>query len=237
MKRNRFLAITVVMVLVLLIPYMSIAEATIPYFNGPYSVRSGIQFGMSIDEVSALEAKNQTGTPRMDEPGKYGELSNVTKMYYQVPSLAGIEVPLTVAGKVPESLGFIFDAEGHLFEIKYSFGLSDSSTARGIINKLDALLTQKYGKALHAADGNVFPLFSASLYDLLLFGYNITLNQWLVEYEDCYVVIDNYYYQNSKGKYGVYLAQRMLEKDGVEQKLKALKIQSDTYAQQEQNDI
>ena len=238
MKRNRLLSIIAMIMLALMIPHISTAETTVPYFDEPYSIRGGIRFGMSIEEVSEVEAKSQTATPKVKEPGAYGEMKNVTQMVYRVPSLAGIEVSSSIPGNIPESLSYIFDSDGHLFEIKYWFGLTASnSKAQEIISKLNTLLTQKYGKALHASDGEVFPLFSASLYDQMLFGTKITLNQWLVEYEACYVVIDNYYYQNSKGKYSIYLAQRMLEKVDVELVLKAQKTQSDVYAQQEQNDI
>ena len=237
MNRNRLLSIIAMIMLALLIPHISTAETTVPYLDEPYSIRGGIRFGMSIEEVSVVEAKSQTATPNVRELGAYGEMKNVTTMGYQVPSLVGIEVSSLITGEIPESLSYTFDSDGHLFEISYWFGpTASNSKAQEIISKLNTLLTQKYGKALHASDGEVFPLFSASLYDQMLLGTNITLNQWLVEYEDCYVVIDNYYDQYSNYT-SIHLAQRMLEKVDVELVLKAQKSQSDDYAQQEQNDI
>jgi len=217
--------LVILAVLLFVLPFAAAAEAAIPSLEEIYSARGGVQFGMSIQEVAAAEAKNQLTSPRIAEPADYGDMNDVTRLLYCAPELEGIAIPLTPLGYQPSSLCYLFDADGRLFEIQYWFGIMDKSAGTDAIARLEALMTEKYGPALHSdrfrsADDLDFPLFSASLYDeLLLEVYRPTVQQWIAEYSDGYVIADQFYYKDSSGKYNVYLAQRMMEKAQAEQAL------------------
>lgn len=52
---------------------VGMAETEIPKFNEDFSIRNGIRFGMSIDEVKNIEAA--TGEPEIEEDKKAGDFN------------------------------------------------------------------------------------------------------------------------------------------------------------------
>ena len=88
---TRILAVLIMLCCIISIPTGCMADSEIPRINENFSIRNGISFGMSIDEVKNIEAA--TREPEIEEGEKAGDFSNVTIVKYQVSSLVGVNIP------------------------------------------------------------------------------------------------------------------------------------------------
>ena len=158
------------------------AEATV--MEGEFSIRNGIKFGMSIEEVCAIET-----TTLCDVKTKNSVTMGKTTMYgYQASSIAGIPC----SGKSP-TLRYYFNSEGKLEAIHYWYGYYSHNSAWSYYHEMYDLMCEKYGEPLHHSDGEFFDILTpafdtyfASNGYMKISGYA----EWLVEYDDIWVVMD-----------------------------------------------
>lgn len=165
------------------------AEATV--VDGEFSVRNGIKFGMTVDEVASVEKENgNTAAYKIMDMDTPVEPLNWIR-YDGCVNIASVEM---------STLDYLFTGDGSLKGISYSLGNAD-------YNRIDAYpmiqesLCAKYGEpALVGLDSVLMDTSSYSLIDevesmeifkMLGMKWEVTdINQWLIKYPEYYVVID-----------------------------------------------
>jgi len=142
--------------------------------EGDFSIRSGVKFGMTIDEVDRIETE-VNGLPA-------GTRQNDSDLYYGVETLAGIS---GLGGY--DDLWYTFDkSTGQMNYFRYDFGRKTSH-----YEELKANIIGKYGNPIHDNDGNIFPIITDGMKTFLKRGLRISpYCEWLLQFDDCYVVMD-----------------------------------------------
>lgn len=142
-----------------------------------FSVRNGIKFGMTLDEVKAIEAAN--GNENGEEFGRTISYENVS-----------------VAGYPGTSIEYWFD-DGSLFQIVYFIGDdTDDETeefAAKAVSELATSLEEKYGEPAYAGGKVVAPTRSEKFDSYIGQGmfYKIpAFSEWLIKKANGYVNID-----------------------------------------------
>ncbi len=174
--------VSILIPLVLLVCLLGTALADIPTiskFDGTFSVRNGISFGMSGKDVEAIE----TGL---------GSSKVYNKEY--------LEFKGSAAGYSDVYVRYYFNQKSSmndLYTFDYEIGrLADWTQSEGAkeYEKLVNAMLSKYGNPFYSAkDEELFPLFSSAYNFLGVVEdyYNLRdFNQWIVEYDDGYIVID-----------------------------------------------
>ncbi len=150
-------------------------------FADDFSVRNGIRFGMTIDEVKQIETRNG-----ITDSDIY--LDKVNGDYYcfgLTTSIAGID---------GSRLLYQFDPDTKLL-IDFRYMLGPSGTSIDLVDEYFKTVSQslinKYGEPLHSSttDGIIFPLLSNSMKSASN-DRIITYYQWLVDFNDYYILID-----------------------------------------------
>lgn len=152
---------------------------TVPKFDGTFSVRNGISFGMSGKDIETIE----TGL---------GSNKVTDKEYLQFKGSA--------AGYSDVNVRYYFNQKSSmndLYTFDYEIGrYADWTQSEGTkeYEKLVNAMLSKYGDPFYSAkDEELFPLFSSAYNFLGVVKdyYNLRdFNQWIVEYDDGYIVID-----------------------------------------------
>lgn len=149
--------------------------------EGEFSIRGGVKFGMTIEEVQAIE-----GTGKIWEDWNSYVLGNVTSLSYHEDSLAGI----SCQGGF-NNLEYYFGVDDNLRGIRYWYGFFSSALAKDYFDELYEALSQKYGEPLD--DSNALAgVFASPACDSFFEG-SVTIpmiSQWMIEYDDSYVIID-----------------------------------------------
>ena len=182
-----------------------------------FSVRNGIQFGMSVDEVKKIEKDNG-----LDDNDMYLDGLSNDGTWYQVAyitSIAGIEDSRVI---------YKFDKDSKkLAAIDYNLGSNlDDETALSLLLLMKQNLADKYGEPIHSSytDGTVFPIVS----DILMTAQSLLAGteyyEWLVKHEDYYVLIDDVYMDLSwlKGGYFCHIGYQYVSATEAESKIQEL---------------
>lgn len=173
---------SLILIVALLITGTAFAEFT--KMDGDFSIRGGVKFGMTPEEVKSIE----TNPPASEgEEDKYFYLG-----YQNIDSLAGIPIYRAKS----DIIRYMFSkSENKLYGVRYWFGYYDST--KQYFEELCSTIANKYGQPLHYNDGQTFSrttsifsnsmgYVSAGIYRLGYFA------EWVVEYSDYYVIIDVY---------------------------------------------
>lgn len=155
-----------------------------------FTIRNGIKFGMSVEDVRIMEEAlggNAEGETRTKNSSAMG---SVTRWGYHVDSIAGI----ACTGN-STTLNYYFNANELLEGVEYWFGYYSPSVGRANYNEIYGLMCEKYGTPLHDGDGKLFDVRTSafdSYFSSKQFGSNntVTYAEWLVEFNDTWVVID-----------------------------------------------
>lgn len=218
-------AILTFLVILCLISNTALAE--IKVFDENFSIRSGIQYGMTLAEAKTIEDKNGV------ECLEYNLFSmNPGDLQYRNISIAGIpQSRLTYS-----SDDFPYDTYEDLFDIssedienywkttlvemiQYEFGCCDSAEqSKTVFLTINESLTQKYGEPFCA---DIYSRLPISIEAQILKNYNdrswatkypiIGFAEWLVQYADCYVLVSEI-----ATKSGCYLIYRFVSYEEME---------------------
>ena len=189
-----------------------------------FSVRNGIHFGMTVDEVKATEQENGVLAENIHYEGNpSSELSTDFIMSSEFEALLESNQPIdvnpdgsyqitytgiSVAGVENSNIIYSFTkVPRSLEEIQYSFETNeDDSNADSIFARIAQSMTEKYGNSVHSSetDNIIFPLCSTALkssLDTVSFGWSspIKYNEWLLDYDSYYVIIDETRYSEKIG--------------------------------------
>lgn len=166
--------VTFILVLVVFVFGSAYAETTI--IDEAFSIRNGISFGMSIEEIQKIEEANQNVMLSS------AELDGYTKELFTRYN-AGCNTRMAGEGCV---LLYRIDETDGLAELKYIFSSEETH------NAVKKSLTEKYGptetrKQLPPFE---FSAFTANLDVINYLNPYIKVSQlWLVQYEDCFAMI------------------------------------------------
>lgn len=180
-----------IFILLSLLFSLSIAHADFIKVDGDFSIRGGVQFGMSPEEVKGIEQ----GTASENEGSDYFELG-----YGGLDSLAGIPIYRAKSDIITYKFGL---PDKKLKAVSYWFGYYDGS-ADAYFNELCATITAKYGAPLHNNDGKVFDAITPTLeswLNLINMGFSLkisNISDWILEYNNYYVLIDVFTLRDAK---------------------------------------
>jgi len=168
--------------------------------NGSFSIRNGIEFGMSVEEVRNIE-ENITGNELYDyEENSSRIMGNTYKLSYEEDSIAGI--PCTGNGG---NIKYYFDDEDMMLEaISYWFGYYENKNGIMYYNEICEIMSEKYGAPIFTEDDDeVFYVLTPAFESFLFYVEGNLLkqyaySQWLVEYENIWVLVDAVMYAGSK---------------------------------------
>lgn len=165
-------------------------------FADDFSVRNGIQFGMSVDEVKQLEKDNGMPDYNLYLEDNYGIYTYFCLGYDT--SLAGID---------GSRLIYCFDNKtNRLKEIKYELGsrYKDSEKAMSIYKTVTETMIQKYGIPDYSSsyNGKVFPILTESMLEAAINATSyddMVFNEWVITNDDYYILINCVYFDSSAG--------------------------------------
>lgn len=186
---KRFVAIALALFM-MLVQVSSYAASDIPRVNGNLELRGGIHFGMTLSDVVAFEQgkgnSNYKTNTADDEIYEYD-----------------IDYTTTIAG-VNSSYGhlrYYFGQQDSLIGMGYMFGEGDHPVnGNNIYDEMYSTMVQKYGEPMSKDALISSSPYTQELYDSLymqslmkMIGKSYTVKnvaQWLVAYDDCYLLID-----------------------------------------------
>lgn len=177
-----------------------------------FSIRNGITFGLSIEEVKSIEEKNgNANLLRIDNE----DLINY--WYLNIAGYEGCSVDYRFSNNALYEIDYCFSADGRNYTQTY---------ALNTVKDLYISLQKKYGDAGHNGDGIVYSIisdvFGYTVYDKTGMHKLVAYAEWLLPYESDYMVIDLYVDSFgstfSKTKtYTAYLNYRMVDKEKMEE--------------------
>lgn len=226
---KRFLSIIVLLAFVLS-SGSSLAE--VKTMEGDFSIRGGIEFGMSMEKVKAIEPGSGTGS--MSDGKSKGGLLYL--LYGGYDSIAGIPCVGVNGGQI---IYFFSDPDDALTEIEYRFGYYTTNYEE-YYQELCDNLAQKYGTPFNSDVNSVFSGASYDLADMLrvsIFQLE-NVNEWIVSYKDYYVVIDAYmYYAKQDKEHMLYLGYKWLSLDDMSRVKDEIELKEERKTQEVQNDL
>lgn len=172
-------------IIIIIATASAFAEGTT--MEGDFSIRSGIKFGMSINEVRGIETNSAGETSTKDS----ATMGTITQLGYHADSIAGVPC----SGK-STTLNYCFNSTGKLEAIHYWYGYYNRNSASSYYKEIYNLMCEKYGTPLFNDDGGLFDICSPAFDNYFLskaYGGKNTIpaySEWLVEYDDTWVVID-----------------------------------------------
>ena len=132
--------ITCLFLVLLILPVCSFAEQT---QSTEFSIRNGISFGMTKDEISKIETL----------PIK-SDFSPIFTNYG----------PATIFGIASSNAEYDFDENGELYQMYFALGDEETkSTTKANYDKIVDSLTQKYGEPLDMPDGETYEYVTSAL--------------------------------------------------------------------------
>lgn len=160
--------------------------------DGTFSIRNGIEFGMSVETVRKIEEKVTGNALYNSRESNSSIMGTVFKLYYEEDSIAGI--PCTGSGG---NVCYYFDNEDMMLEaISYWFGYYENKQAITYYNEICEIMSEKYGAPLFTEEEDklfyvLTPAFSSFLtYEQGNLLKQYAYSQWLVEYENIWVLVD-----------------------------------------------
>lgn len=182
----------------------SAASAT--RMEGNFSIRNGITYRMTADEIMAAERAYGTD---MSNAGTVNSVISVVdntspKGYSYLPGIRMNRLKLLGKTANNGSLLFLTDKSGHFCEMIYDIHAGDDeqffypgNEAREDYARLKSDLTNKYGKPIGEVTSGKGSLLGAHTYAFLeptgysSFSYTSSYcTQWLIQYDDCYCIIE-----------------------------------------------
>ena len=151
-----------------------------------FSIRNGIQFGMSIEQVRSIEEKN--GSP------KYEDVKDYDSKHY--PGYSVLKIATASIGGIDTSsygkIVYCFDKNKHLDCIVYEFGTHfPKASADEKYVKIKKTMEEKYGKSIDEGTYLVkTPVYYRWDWYKSMYGRLYHNNQWVIRFENYYVVID-----------------------------------------------
>lgn len=178
--KKLFAILLMLVMLVMLMSCTAFAEFT--KIDGEFSIRGGVMFGMSPEEVKAIES----GTANEEERDGEFRLG-----YKGLDSLAGIPIYRNNSDVITYKFPL---NEKKLDAIEYWFGYYDGGADK-YFDDLCSAITGKYGEPLHFNDGNTFSRMTPTLEKWLSYVgmglYSLRqMGEWGLDYGDYYVLID-----------------------------------------------
>lgn len=162
----------------------------ITHIEGKLELRGGIAFGMTEDDIVKVEAeKGNTGYNTVTDDDN-------SKIYDH-----RIDYKTEIAGIGNSHLRYFFDKQNNFIGMSYHFGEEDNPVnGNNIYSDMYQTIVQKYGEPMTKDALISSSLYSQELWESLynqqlfkMIGYNGTVTdvaQWLVAYDDCYLLID-----------------------------------------------
>ena len=147
-------------------------------FQEPFSIRSGIRFGMTYDEVRAAETATVSSDTQLltyaHSPTRYAAY-----LYYS---------GLTLAGYADTDLQYGFDEYGELKDITYLLGKLGDKAYDDLLSKLSGKYGEPQFTAPSVLETEALRMYTAndSISNNSLHRYN----GWLLSYTDCYVKME-----------------------------------------------
>ncbi len=175
--KKTFALILLVIVQIIVIPVKAVEIKQ----KGVFTIRGGAQFGMSIEEIDAIEAAN--GTTRRNIKSEYNTLS--LKEEY----IAGVSIGR--CAETQDNVTYYFDENNRFIELYYWFGYYDSSSQyKSAFNDIVSALTNKYQQPIHFNDGDIFSI-EGRAWDYFPSVFTLSdYAQWLLQFESGYVLCD-----------------------------------------------
>lgn len=147
-------------------------------FHEPFSIRGGIHFGMTYDEVRAAEtagaASDTTLLTYAHSPVRYASY-----LYYG---------GLTLAGYADTDLQYGFDENGQLKDITYLLGKLGDKAYDDLLSKLSGKYGEPQFTAPSVLETEALRLYTAN--DNISANSLYRYNGWLLSYTDCYVKME-----------------------------------------------
>ena len=194
MKRIR----SMLLIILILLVQTSFAEALeIPHIDGNMELRGGIYFGMTLaDVVKFEESKGNVDYETTSSDDKI-----YTKRIDYTTEIAGVDNNYS-------HLRYFFDQQDVFVGMGYNFGEGNHPVnGKEIYDEMYATIVQKYGEPKTKDSLISSSVYTQELFDSLYmqalsksFGssYSVMdLAQWLVSYDDCYLLIDMHITQYS----------------------------------------
>lgn len=181
----------------------SAASAT--RMEGNFSIRNGITYRMTADEIMAAERAYGTD---MSNAGTVNSVISVVdntspKGYSYLPGIRMNRLKLLGKTANNGSLLFLTDKNGLFCEMIYDIHAGDDeqffypgNEAKEDYARLKSDLTNKYGKPIGEVTSGKGSLLGAHTYAFLEptgFSFSYTSSyctQWLIQYDDCYCIIE-----------------------------------------------
>ena len=202
-----------------------------------FSIRNGIHFGMTIDEVKKCERDN--GLPDSSiyfESDNYG----IIDKYYCI----GYETE--IAGIYDSRLFYYFDLDTKkLREIQYELGSEYQSekTATSNFTDISTSLNSKYGLPEYSS-----VLYSGSLYVIQTQNFlkaifmskdpgDVAFHEWLIDYGNYYVLIDSTYYVTDANRHVTGVGYRCVTKEEEKQAIQDKTDYDNNKKQKKDNDL
>ena len=192
MKSRKPVTLFLTLILSIFLIVSSNAESLdIPRISESLSLRGGIKSGMSLNEVIQFESNN--GNTDYSSGKERSELIYKKEIHYST----------NIAGYDYSTLFYFFDKQSTCMGVGYIFGDGDHPVnGEKIHDEMYSTLVQKYGEPLSKnellSDNLYSPLlnfafYTQSMMKMLGRSYSIhDFSQWLIAYEDCYLLIDLY---------------------------------------------
>lgn len=180
--------ISLLIAMIITVGLMSVfAETTV--MEDDFSIRNGIKFGMTVEEVREIEeGEVSDNTVEINEEWDDYILGIVKTVGYHKESIAGIPC----SGN-STNLDYYFNINSGLLEgIRYWYGYYDSALGKEYYNELYDLICEKYGSPLHDNDGKLFDVITNAFGNYFSAGGDskIRYAEWLKEFNDTWVVVD-----------------------------------------------
>lgn len=190
--------VTVVLLACLLIVMFNHSLAEAPMINEDFTIRNGIHFGMTHEEVQASEKAYGTSDEKTYEytcDETYNPTNYATQYVY---------VDTTILGYPGSNVSYFFDDDGNMMSFSYALGKVKGSgvSSAEAYTDVNALLTEKYGTPFAIDKAISEEIVTCSMSEDIFstelskaFGQNCyvkDIRQWVVKYNDCYVLIDLY---------------------------------------------
>lgn len=178
--------VLIIAMMIVVIPFSTMAEYTTLSFDTDFSIRNGVYFGMNKPQV--IEKESEQGN-------KEGEVYRSVSIAHRASELRGetayvdknsYVVNTTVAGQDALAI-YTFDQDEKMNSLRYLTCSSFSSTP------LLETLMAKYGLPTFAEPASPFESKAFNYYALCDRSWRAVLHEyagWLVQYKDTYVLIE-----------------------------------------------
>lgn len=231
------------LILITLLLNIPAASASTQYAvkDGDFSIRNGIHFGMSKSDV--IESEKEYGTSvdyKEDAPAHdFNPTGYQNRLMYK---------SITLMGYPNSNLYMYFDSNDKLMSIGYAFGITSDypPSYETVYTDVKELLIEKYGNAYitnsFLSEELVGSMFGDDLYSYTVFRAFSNkpafykMDQWVVEYDNCYVIIDLYSWTMGSTAH-TYLGYRGISPTEFDSLMDEITTEKEIKESKRQNDI